>query len=516
MGLLERPCRWVHDCVRQRRVVPRGGDVFERLSALDASFLYLDRGHTPMHVGALSILDRPAGGMDIGDVRRLVAQRLPHVPRYRMRVRDVPLGLGRPVWVPDPQFDIEAHIRPCVLPRPGTHAQLVEVTARILARPLDRSRPLWEIHVVEGLNDGNLAIVSKTHEVLVDGRGALDIAHVLLGTEEFDPGDMLDGQWRQVASTSDWELFASTMTTPLVHPRDALRSVSETVTSTTARVTSSFSEAGRWIRQATTAAVSMARTPVETSLQADVGSHRRFATASVPLEAFQSVHRAVGMTVHDAILTVIAGALRSWLVGRGAAVDAASVIRALIPVSTSDLAGTASPVSAFLIDLPVGEPDPIIRLRRVSHESSAYTDVARALGAPTLVSIAGFGPATLHALGARLAAGMSSRVFNLAITNVPGPQRPLFAGRARLLASFPVMPLVSGQALALGVTSYDGTVFLGANADRDAVPDLDDLMAVVPEAVDELLEAAGGLAVDRYAEGASPDRGAAQLDDAAR
>ena len=503
--LADRP--WA-ECRQDRQ---SGGALFERLTALDASFLYLDRGTTPLHVGALSIYARPSASMGVAEVRALVARRLAYVPRFRMRVRGVPWALGRPVWIPDPEFDLDAHIRLCTLARPGTHEQLVELTARILARPLDRNRPLWEIHVVEGLADGHLAIISKSHQVLVDGNGALDITQVLLDDVESDPLSPVPDPWVAVDPPTDWEILTSTLTdaltAPLVHPLDAARGAAQLVTSGVGRVGASMDGAGRWARHAFTAAVTMARAPVEASLQADVGPHRRYATVTIPLEAFQDVHRRTGSTVNDAILTVLAGALRSWLVGRGAAVDSASVIRALIPVSTRGQDGRGPAVSAFLVDLPVGEPDPLIRLRRVSHESAAFTDVARALGAPALVSIAGFGPATLHALGARLAAGMSSRFYNLAITNVPGPQRTMFAGRARLVASYPVMPLVSGQALAVGVTSYDGSVFLGMTGDRAAVADLADLAASVPAAVAELREAVGGSALSHYAQVGPGSRG---------
>lgn len=464
--------------------------MFERISPVDASFLYLDRGTTPMQVGALSIFDCLDGQLTVEDVRRRISRRLAYVPRFRMRVREIPLALGRPVWVPDDRFDLDAHIRHCVLARPGTHAQLEELTARILARPLDRERPLWELHVVEGLADGTVAVISKTHQALVDGNGALDITQFLLDEDAAEPTGPAAETWYAPDPPTDWELVAATLTGPIVQPVDALRSAASTVTSTLTRMGASLHDTSRWAREALTAAVSVARAPVTASLQADVGMHRRFATASIALDEFQTVHRSVGGSVQDAILTAIAGALRAWLVGRGASVDATSVIRVLIPVATASPGGDASSVSAFLVDLPVGESDPLIRLQRVSHDSSAFTDVSRALGARTLVSVAGFGPATLHALGARLAAGMSSRVYNLAVVNVPGPQRPLYAGRARLIASYPVMPLVSGQALALGVTSYDGMVFLGANGDRDALLDLDDLVACVPEAVRELREAA--------------------------
>ena len=473
--------------------------MFERISAVDASFLYLDRGSTPMQVGALSIFDCADGGLTAEDVRRRISQRLAYVPRFRMRVREIPFALGRPVWVLDDHFDLDAHIRHCVLARPGSHAQLAELTARVLARPLDRARPLWEILVVDGLADGSVAIISKTHQALVDGHGALDITHVLLDDEISEPTGSVDQGWHPPAQPTDWELLAATLTGPIVHPLDALRSATALASATATRMGASVTDAGRWAKDAVTAAVSVVRTPVTSSLQTDVGPHRRFATVAVPLEDFQAVHRWAGGSVQDAIVTSIAGALRTWLQGRGAAVDPSSVIRALIPISTANTGGGAAGLSAFLVDLPIGESDPLIRLRRVSHDSAAFTDVSRALGARTLVSIAGFGPATLHALGARLAAGISSRVYNVAIVNVPGPQRPLFAGRARLLASYPVMPLASGQALALGVTSYDGTVYLGANADREAIPDLDDLVSGLAGAVRELREAAQVPRSDRYA-----------------
>ncbi len=235
-------------------------------------------------------------------------------------------------------------------------------------------------------------------------------------------------------------------------------------------------------------------------LNVDISTHRRFAIARTQLEDYRKVRAAHGCSVNDVVLTVVSGALRNWLLSRGEPVTATTSVRAMVPLSVrgqDDVPSSANSgrhgnrVSSFLVDLPVGEPSPIVRLHHVRHTMREHTSNGQSVGADTLVRIGGFAPPTLHALGARAASGMSKRIFNLVVTNVPGPQFPLYAAGARMLEMFPVVPLAKGQALAIGLTSYDGGVFFGFNGDRDAMPDVDVLAGTVGEALDELVSTVG-------------------------
>jgi WS/DGAT/MGAT family acyltransferase len=248
--------------------------------------------------------------------------------------------------------------------------------------------------------------------------------------------------------------------------------------------------------------LSMARTASrgaapDTPLNVPISTQRRFAVARTQLEDYRKIRTAHGCTVNDVVLSVVAGALRSWLLSRGEPVTSSSSLRAMVPMSVRGQAdvpsstatgSTGNRVSSFLVDLPVGEPSPVVRLHQVTHSMRERTAGTQHVGADTLVRIGGFAPPTLHALGARAASGFSKRIFNLVVTNVPGPQFPLYAAGARMLELFPVVPLAKGQALAIGLTSYDGGVYYGLNGDRDAMPDVDVLAGMVHESLDELRE----------------------------
>jgi WS/DGAT/MGAT family acyltransferase len=249
---------------------------------------------------------------------------------------------------------------------------------------------------------------------------------------------------------------------------------------------------------------SMARTASRrapgTPLNVDISTQRRFAVARTELDDYRKIRAAHGCTVNDVVLSVVAGALRNWLLSRGEPVTASSSLRAMVPLSVrgeADVPSSATAgslgnrVSSFIVDLPVGEPSPVVRLHHVTHAMREHTATGQSVGADTLVRIGGFAPPTLHALGARAASGISKRIFNLVVTNVPGPQFPLYAAGARMLEMFPVVPLAKGQALAIGLTSYDGGVFYGFNGDRDAMPDVDVLAGMVDESLDELLGTVG-------------------------
>jgi len=472
----------------------------DRLSLLDASFLYLEEPTTPMHVGSVALFEPPADGFDYEQLVALVSARIAYVPRYRQRVRVVPGRLANPVWVDDEDFDITYHVRRSALPRPGTEEQLLELVARVQSRQLDRTRPLWEVYLVEGLADGGFAIVTKSHQALVDGVNAVDISQVILDDSPETPEGPTD-TWKPAHEPSDLELVAGALADVVRSPGDAadrLRGGLVDVRATAGRML------GQLGHLASTAARTAARPAPTSPLNAVIGEQRVYAVAATSLDAHRAVRerhsrRGSELTVNDVVLATVAGALRTWLLTRGEPVVPATVVRALVPVSVHDQeAGHASVgghragnnVAAFVVDLPVGEPNPAVRLHQIAYSMRAHAEAGHAVGAQALVGIAGFAPPTLHSLGARVASAVSRRLFNLVVTNVPGPQHPLYAGGARMLASYPVMPLAKGQAVSIGLTSYDGGAYYGVNGDRDAMPDVDVLAGCLVDSLTELGETA--------------------------
>jgi diacylglycerol O-acyltransferase / wax synthase len=466
-----------------------------RLSALDASFLYLETPTTPMHVGAVSIFRRPRAGLDYDRLVQLIEQRIALVPRYRQKVRHVPGNLARPVWIDDADFDIAYHVRRSALPKPGSDAQLTELVARLMSRPLDQTRPLWEMYLVEGLSRGRSAVITKTHQAMVDGISAIDIGQVILDVSA-EPRAVPEELWMPRPEPSAAELVVDALSEAVSRPGevvDNVRVATGDAVATVGKVAGGFAQLFTMARTAS-------RPAPGTPLNVDISTQRRFAIARTRLESYRKIRAAHGCSVNDVVLSVVAGALRNWLLSRGEPVGPSSRLRAMVPLSVrgeADVPSSASAgtlgnrVSSFIVDLPVGEPSPVVRLHHVTHAMREHTTSAQSVGADTLVRLGGFAPPTLHALGARTANGISKRIFNLVVTNVPGPQFPLYAAGARMLEMFPVVPLAKGQALAIGLTSYDGGVFYGFNGDRDAMSDVDVLAGMVDEALDELLATVG-------------------------
>ncbi|GAA5150984.1 wax ester/triacylglycerol synthase family O-acyltransferase [Pseudonocardia eucalypti] len=464
----------------------------DRLSALDASFLYLEHPTTPMHVGAVAIFRRPRSGFDYERLRRLIDQRIDMVPRYRQKVRHVPASLARPVWVDDEDFDLGYHVRRSALPKPGTDRALFDLIARLMSRPLDHTRPLWEMYLVEGLARNRIAMVTKTHQALVDGVRAIDIAQVILDVSpDRQPGH--GPEWRPRPEPSGLRLVTDAV-------RDAWNRPTEVVDNVRAAAGDAVATAGKMAdvigQVATVVRTAASRAPVS-PLNVAVSTQRRFAVARTRLDDYRAVRTAHGCAVNDVVLAVVAGAMRNWLLARGEPVTSSSTVRAMVPLSvradpdvatgSGALAGNmGNRVASFLVDLPVGEGNAVVRLHQLSHQLRAHTDSGRSVGAEALVRLGGFAPPTLHALGARAASGISKRIFNVVVTNVPGPQVPLYAAGATMLEMFPVVPLARGQALAIGLTSYDGGVYYGFNADRDAMGDVDLLAGMISESLDEL------------------------------
>ncbi len=462
----------------------------DRLNPLDVSFLYMETPTTAMHVGGVAVLQPPEEGFDYDRLVELISQRIALVPRYRQKVRTIPGHLANPVWVDDEDFDVTYHVRRSALPRPGTDAQLRELVARLQSRQLDRSRPLWEIYLVEGLAGGRVGIITKTHHAMVDGVSAVDIGTVVLDLTA-EPREVPADDWTPRKEPGAVSLMAGAVTDLVKRPTQALDTARSAVVDARATVGKLTSVASGVLSSAR----SMARPAPDSPLNVAIGEQRRFGMARTDLDDYKRVRKTHGGTVNDVVLATVAGALRTWLLTRGEAVTPATTVRAMVPVSvrSDDPKGQlGNRVSSYFVDLPVGEGNPVMRLHQVSFAMRGHKESGQSVGADALVQLSGFAPPTLHSLGARVASGFTRRLFNLVVTNVPGPQFPLYAAGARMLEMYPVVPLAKGQAVSVGLTSYDGGVFYGLNADRDAMPDIDVLAGLIEESLAELVGTVSG------------------------
>ncbi|HXV93609.1 MAG TPA: wax ester/triacylglycerol synthase family O-acyltransferase [Pseudonocardia sp.] len=463
----------------------------DRLSPLDASFLYAEGRTTAMHVGGVMTFAPPeSGAFDVEGFVALVERRLNLVPRYRQKIREVPGRLGLPVWVDDPEFDLDYHVRRSALPAPGTDAQLHELVGRLFARRLDRDRPLWEVYLVEGLTGGRLAIVTKIHHAMVDGLASMDIGAVLLDLTP-EPRETPPDDWYPAPEPSGLSLVASAAADLMRRPRTAVDVAARAVADVQATVAGVGRVVGGVVEAARTATTTRPVHPLNVA----TGEQRRYATARTPLAEHRKVRSAHGGTVNDVVLAVVTGGLRRWMITRGEPLGESTVVRAMVPVSVRARRGrngagpAGNQISAYFVELPVGHPDPLVRLERVVAAMEGHKRSGHAVGATALIGLVGLAPPTVHSLGARLTSQFSSRLFNVLVTNVPGPPRPLYALGARMLDMYPVVPLAGGQAVSIGITSYDGSMHYGLNADRDAMPDVDVLAAAMTESLAELVAA---------------------------
>jgi len=464
----------------------------QRLSALEVSMLALDTAHHPGHVGTVDIFQPPAAGeFDYEQLISLIRQRIAFVPRYRMRVRVVPGGLAAPIWVEDERFDLTFHVRQSALPRPGTMQQLREFVGRVMARRLDRTRPLWETYLVEGLQGGRFALVTKSHQSLVDGIDTVEIGQVLLGPDR-DVRPVATEAWQPLPEPSPLDLVSGALIEAVQDPGQALNQARNGLTGllgVAITIGETVGGLGAALGDIAGNALRGGRAPADSPLSGMVSQQRRFATLSVTLAELKQARGNDDQTVNDVILAVITGGLRNWLLTRGEEFSSRS-LSAVVPMSVREDDGEptalGSQVAPHLVDLPIGEPNPLMRLHQVSYANRAHMNSGRAVDARTISDIAGFAPTTLHALGVRVAQETLRKQHDLVITNVPGPQVRLYAAGAPLMASYPVLPLGTGHLLAIGVTSYDGEVFFGLTGDRDSVSDLDVLAQCIADALEEI------------------------------
>jgi diacylglycerol O-acyltransferase len=462
----------------------------DRLRSGDVAVLATESDRTPMHLATLEVFEPPEDGFGYDRLVSLVADRLAFVPRYRQRLRGAAGGFLTPVWVDDEKFDLGYHVRESALPRPGTMDQLRELVARILPRPLDRSRPLWEMYLIEGLDGGRFAILSKSHQTLVDGIATIDLGQVILDVGP-EPRTRIADDWTPRRPPGKGRLLAGELKARVGSPAPAataLRQQVATVTRSAASLGLRMFELGSGV----VSTVGARRPQPDSPLSAPLSRQRRFMTVRTSLDDYRAVRRFHGGTVNDVVLATVTGALRSWLMTRAEPVDSSRSLRALVPMSVidHDLEPTSlgSQVTGTMLSLPIGEASPVVRLHQVSYALRAHKETGGAVSALRLIGVGGFAPTTFHALGARVAAALPPRSFDLVVTNVPGPQFPLYAAGARMLESYPAQPLLPGHALAIGVTSYDGGVYYGITADRDAIPDVDVVGQCLNEALTELVD----------------------------
>lgn len=460
----------------------------ERLRPADLAFLADETASSPMHNATLEVFEPSSEGFDYEKLLAVIADRIAFVPRYRQRIRTVPGMVANPVWVDDDDFDLTYHVRRSALPRPGSMEQLRELVARLMSRRLDRNRPLWEVYLVEGLEGGRFAILSKSHQILVDGISTVDLGQVLLDVDP-RPKEVVHDHWRPAREPSPPALLAEAVGEAVRHPGR----VAETLRANAgagARVAGALGRAAI----ETAGVLSNRRHTPETPLHARLSEQRRFVTVRTDLQDYRDVRRVHGGTVNDVIMATVAGAMRAWLMTRAEPVHGSRSLRAMVPVSVIDheLEPTSlgSQVTGHLVSLPIGESSPVVRLHQVSYAFKAHKETGMAVAADRLADVAGFAPTTFHALGSRVAASQARRSFDLVVTNVPGPQFPLYVAGAQMLESYPVQPLLPAHALAIGVTSYDGGVYYGITGDRDALPDVEVLGQCVEEALAELVDSA--------------------------
>ncbi len=456
----------------------------DRLSAVDASFLAQEKQSSHMHVGALVIFDGPPPERD--EFCRHMEARLGLVPRYRQKLAFPPLEAGRPFWVDDPSFNLDYHVRHTALPKPGSDAQLRELLGRIFSQRLDRSKPLWEVWIVQGLEEGRFALISKTHHALVDGVAGVDIATVLfdLGPvpEEPEPTE----PWVPEAEPSDAELVA-----------EGVIGLARTPFSLAGRALGALGRPGETVGRVREAAEGVGEVvwagmnpAPNVPLNVPIGPHRRLRWVQSRLADFKEIKNALGGTVNDAVLTVVAGALRRWLVDRGVRTEGVE-LRALVPVSIraeDERGALGNRIAAMRGPLPVYVDDPVERLRVVRQGMGELKESKQALGAEVIAGLQDFAPPTLLAQASRI--NFSTRLFNLIVTNVPGPQFPLYLLGREMQEIVPIAFLPENHALAIAIMSYNGKVDFGLLADYDAMPDIDAFASHLEESLAELLDAA--------------------------
>jgi diacylglycerol O-acyltransferase / wax synthase len=484
-----------------------------QLTSADAQFLALETPRQAGHVGGLAILDpstTPRGALDAGDLCELLTERLPLLPPLRWRLAEVPLGLDYPYWVDDPDFDLDYHVRELALPGPYTDHKLSEQVARIFSRPLDRARPLWELYLIHGLENGNVAMLSKIHHALIDGLSGAEIMGVLLdlspeGREPSAPAEQDGG----ADKPSDLEMMARGLMGVPRYPVRLLRSLPSalpnldetplgvlpgagTVARVTDRLRHPFGSEGQELER------SSLRAP-RTSFNGRVSPHRRFTFGQIPLDDVKEVKNQHGVTVNDVVVSICAGAVRRWLIEHDELPDDPLVAQIPVSVRSEEQMGTyGNRIMLMRAPLFTNLEDPLQRLKAQHEALRAMKERHRALPAELLQDANHFIPPAVFSRAARATFALTSSspgrpTWNLVISNVPGPQFPLYCAGAKLVANYPVSVVTDGMGLNITVMSYMGSMDFGIVADRDQMPDLDNLMGWMHDALEELQEISDGV-----------------------
>jgi diacylglycerol O-acyltransferase / wax synthase len=461
------------------------------LTGLDASFLYLETRTAHMHVASAIVVDpstAPDGTLTVGRMKDYISARLHLAPPFRRRLVTIPLRLDHPMWIEDPDFDLDYHVRRAALPAPGGMRELGEFMGDFMSRPLDRSRPLWEMWVVEGLEGGRVAICNKTHHAAIDGVSGAELLAAILQLSPDQEPPAPAAEWQPEREPHDLRLLAGAGVRIATRPWKAVGAARRLAESATGVVRQSRSAHSETPPAPFAAPMTM--------MNGAIGPHRRVAFAELPLAEAKAIKQRLSGTLNDVILTVVAGALRRHLHEHGEPTDQSLV--GMVPISTHaapESGDSGNQVSAMLVGLPVDVADPVERLARVATSTAGAKEQHGAVGATTIQQLVELAPAGVSSLAARAytRAGGANRhrpIWNLIISNVPGPRIPLYCAGARLEAMYPIGPVHEMVGLNITLFSYADTIFVGMNGDRDLMPDLEDLGGALHESFDELLERA--------------------------
>jgi diacylglycerol O-acyltransferase len=469
-----------------------------QLTSLDAQFLALETPRQTGHVGGLAILDastRVDKTLDCEAVRQLLRERLPLLPPFRWKLTEVPLGLDYPYWIDDEEFDLDYHVRELALPRPGSDKQLAEQVARIMSRPLDRSRPLWELYVIDGLKAGHTAMLTKIHHAVIDGMSGAEIMGLLLdlapeGRELPEPSDNGDA-----GRPSNVGMLARGLLGVPRYPLRALRSIPKAVPNIDQTPFGTLPGAGTVSRltgrlTGSTRIRTGLRAP-KTRFSGRISAHRRFSFGQLDLEEVKAVKNIYGVTVNDVVVSICAGAVRRWLLEHDDLPDEPLVAQIPVSVRTTEQMGTyGNQIMLMSAPLFTEIEDPVERLEATHDAMGDMKERHKALPAELLRDVNHFVPPAVFARAARatftLATSVGRPTWNLVISNVPGAQIPLYLAGARLMANYPVSVITDGMGLNITVMSYDGHMDFGIVADREQMPDVWCLMEWLQESLDEL------------------------------
>lgn len=457
----------------------------ERLSPQDATFLHLEDAGAYMHVASLLLFAGESPTQD--ELRAHVETRLPLVPRFRQKLGFVPFGQGRPVWIDDPHLNLDYHVRATALPPPGSEDQLKTLAGRVVSQRLDRNKPLWELCLIQGLEGDGFGLLAKSHHCLVDGVSGVDITTVLFDLEPEPAARAAAGAaWLPRPQPSRAQLLGDALIERAVDPREivnGLRKALGTPRDYVVRVGDALAGIGA------VAKAGFSPAP-HTALNVQIGAHRRFAWSRAQLATFKAIKDALGGSVNDVVLAVVTGGLRSFLERRGEGV-AGLELKAMVPVSVRaepERGALGNHVAAMMAPLPVYEEDPAQRLRIIRAAMAGLKESKQAVGAQVLTELTGFANPTILGQAARLQA--RQRFFNVVVTNVPGPQFPLYLLGREMVDLFPIAPLSKNQAVAIAVMSYNGLLNFGLLGDYDAMHDLEALASDLDAATGELARAA--------------------------